>query len=69
MGEDYYPMPLSQLKSDTNLGGYRVGVIEDRLKAAPKYDQHHNWDWNDRTNGRRPFDRPSWFFFGGKAAR
>ena len=33
MGEDYYPLPWSNLKYDTNLGGYRVGVTEDQLKA------------------------------------
>jgi PRC-barrel domain len=29
MGEDYYPMPWPNLKYDTRLGGYRVGVTED----------------------------------------
>ena len=33
MGEDYYPMPWPNLKYDTRLGGYRVGVTEDQLKA------------------------------------
>jgi hypothetical protein len=28
MGEDYYPMPWPNLKYDTALGGYRVGVTE-----------------------------------------
>ena len=28
MGEDYYPMPWPNLKYDTNLGGYRVGITE-----------------------------------------
>jgi hypothetical protein len=35
MGEDYYPMPWPNLKYDTALGGYRVGVTEDHLKGAP----------------------------------
>jgi hypothetical protein len=40
MGEDYYPMPWSTLKYETNLGGYRVGITKDQLEnAAP----HPNW--------------------------
>jgi hypothetical protein len=37
MGQDYYPMPWPNLKYDTRIGGYRVGVTEDQLKGAPKY--------------------------------
>src|SRR5438034_183772 len=48
MGEDYYPMPWASLKYDTNLGGYRVGVTEDQLKGAPKYNRNTEWDWSDR---------------------
>ena len=33
MGEDYYPMPWANLKYDTNLGGYRVGVTENQLRG------------------------------------
>src|ERR1700719_3878247 len=40
MGEDYYPVPWDNLKYDTNLGGYRVGVTEDQLKGAPKYNRN-----------------------------
>jgi PRC-barrel domain len=36
MGEDYYPLPWANLKYDTSLGGYRVGITEDQLKGAPK---------------------------------
>jgi len=36
MGGDYYPMPWPNLKYDTTLGGYRVGVTVDQLKGAPK---------------------------------
>src|SRR6266853_6813365 len=39
IGEDYYPMPWPNLKYDTRLEGYRVGVTEDRLTEAPKYNQ------------------------------
>jgi hypothetical protein len=45
MGEDYYPMPWDNLKYDTNPGGYRVGVTEDQLKGAPKFNRSSDWDW------------------------
>jgi hypothetical protein len=35
VGEDYYPVPWSTLKYDTNLGGYVTGVTEASLKSAP----------------------------------
>lgn len=37
IGEDYYPIPWPQLKYDTDIGGYRVGVTVDTLRGAPKY--------------------------------
>jgi hypothetical protein len=51
MGEDYYPMPWDNLNYDTNPGGYRVGVTEDQLKGAPKFNRSSDWDWSarDRT--------------------
>ena len=36
-GENYYPLQRPQLKYDTRLGGYRIGVTVDQLKGAPKY--------------------------------
>jgi len=54
IGEDYYPMPWTSLKYDTNLGGYRVGVTEDQLTGAPKFNRNTDWDWSDRAR-----DRPS----------
>ena len=33
MGEDYYPLPWANLKYDTSLGGYRVGIRKTSLKA------------------------------------
>ena len=56
IGEDYYPMPWPNLKYDTCLGGYRVGVTEDQLKGAPKYSKDENWDWADAARGRRVDD-------------
>jgi hypothetical protein len=55
MGEDYYPVPWSTLKYDTNLGGYRVNLTEDQLKKAPKYSRSTGWNWN-RENDRRVYD-------------
>jgi hypothetical protein len=56
MGEDYYPLPWSQLKYDTDLGGYRANITEAQLKGAPKYSRSTEWDWSDRTNDRKVYD-------------
>jgi len=55
MGEDYYPMPWSMLKYDTNLGGYRVKLTKDQLDKAPKYSKGTDWNWN-RDNDRQVYD-------------
>jgi hypothetical protein len=55
MGEDYYPMPWSTLKYDTNLGGYRANLTKDQLDKAPKYGKSTDWTW-DRDNDRRVHD-------------
>jgi PRC-barrel domain protein len=49
IGEDYYPLPWSLLTYNERLGGYEVNITEQQLKGAPRYGQHENWDWNDRT--------------------
>jgi hypothetical protein len=63
MGEDYYPVPWSTLKYDTNLGGYRTNLTETQLKGAPKYSKSTDWNWN-RDNDRRVYDyyraQPYW---------
>ena len=64
MGEDYYPMPWPNLKYDTRLGGYRVGVTEDQLKGAPKFNRNTDWDWSDRARDRSVYDyykTPLWY--------
>ena len=64
IGEDYYPMPWAQLKYDTRLGGYKVGVTEDQLKSAPKFGRYENWDWSNRTNDERVYgyyNTPLWY--------
>ena len=54
VGEDYYPVPWSTLKYDTNLGGYVTGVTADSLKGAPSYARSSDWEWS-RDNDRRVY--------------
>jgi hypothetical protein len=64
MGEDYYPLPWSNLKYDTSLGGYRVGITEDQLKGAPKFNRNTDWDWSDRSRDKAVYDyynKPLWY--------
>jgi hypothetical protein len=56
MGEDYYPLPWPNLKYDTRLEGYRVGVTEDQLKGAPKFNRNTDWNWSDRARDREIYD-------------
>jgi hypothetical protein len=55
VGEDYYPVPWSTLKYDTNLGGYLIGLTKDKLERAPKYNKATSWSWN-RENDRRVYE-------------
>src|ERR1700761_863469 len=47
MGEDYYPLPWPNLKYDTLIDGYRIGVTVDQLKDAPKFNRATDWNWAD----------------------
>jgi sporulation protein YlmC with PRC-barrel domain len=38
IGDRYHPLPWSQLRYDTKLGGYVVGLDRGQLEAAPSYD-------------------------------
>jgi hypothetical protein len=49
IGEDYYPLPWSVLTYNPDLGGYEVNLTQQQLKNAPKYSQHKDWDWSDRS--------------------
>lgn len=42
LGQDHYPIPWAALSYDTALGGYRTGITEDQLRAAPAVTQ----DWS-----------------------
>jgi hypothetical protein len=54
MGEDHYPTPWSNLKYDTNLGGYLVNLTKDQLEKAPSYADENDWQWS-RENDRRVY--------------
>ena len=49
IGDDHYPLPWGSLKYDTNLGGYRTGITEKQLQAAPKYSRDSDWNWEDQN--------------------
>ena len=55
MGEDYYPVPWSTLKYDTNLGGYRGNLTASQLEKAPSYTKSTDWNWN-RENDQRVYN-------------
>lgn len=55
MGNDYYPVPWSQLTYDTRLGGYRTKISRDQFEGAPKYSGD-DWDWEDRSRGRQVYE-------------
>ena len=63
IGEDYYPVPWSQLTYDTSLGGYRTNITKEQLDRAPKYSDSTGWNWS-RDKHRRVYDyyrvRPYW---------
>jgi hypothetical protein len=64
IGEDYFPMPWASLKYDTALGGYRVGITEDQLNNAPRFNRSTDWDWSDRARDRTVYDyykTPLWY--------
>lgn len=52
IGNDHYPLPWQSLKYDTNLGGYRTGITEEKLRGAPKYGNDNAWNWNDPARAR-----------------
>jgi hypothetical protein len=52
IGEDYYPIPWSNLKYDNRVGGYVVGITEEQLKSAPKFSKNTDWDWSNRERDR-----------------
>ena len=63
IGDDYYPVPWSMLKYDTNLGGYRVSLTKDQPFKRPdgytadiRYDpERRNWS-NQRVGSALRFN-------------
>jgi hypothetical protein len=48
IGTDHYPVPWKALRYDSDLGGYRSDINENRLKGAPKHGTETIFDWNAR---------------------
>ncbi len=51
IGDKYHPLPWSQLKYDTDQGGYVVNLDRSRLEGAPAYAANEMSVWDD-TRGR-----------------
>ena len=45
IGDRYHPLPWSQLRYETRLGGYVVGLDRGQLEAAPNYDEADLGAW------------------------
>jgi hypothetical protein len=64
MGKDRRPLPWGMLRYDTQLGGYVVGIDENKLKGAPAYEDSPDFNWNDEEWGRRMHEyyqvAPTW---------
>jgi hypothetical protein len=52
LAHSHYPIPWAALKYDTNLGGYRTGITEGRLRDAPEFsdDSWEDRDWEARAH-------------------
>lgn len=50
IGHSHFPIPWPALKYDPNIGGYRTGITEDQLKAAPS-NADWNREWETRVHG------------------
>jgi sporulation protein YlmC with PRC-barrel domain len=51
IGDRYHPLPWSQLRYDTQLGGYVVGLDRGQLEAAPTYDEADLGVWGGSHAG------------------
>lgn len=43
IGTDYYPVPWKQLRYDTTLEGYVIGLTREQLQGAPSYAPSAEW--------------------------
>jgi len=48
IGKDHFPVPWNLLRFDSELGGYRSDISENRLHGAPKHGTETIFDWNAR---------------------
>ncbi|WP_419757759.1 PRC-barrel domain-containing protein [Acidisoma sp.] len=55
IGDRYHPLPWNQLRYNTELGGYVVGLDRRQLEAAPNYDATDLDVWGG--SGTRDVDR------------
>lgn len=63
MGESQHPLPWSQLKYDTGMGGYVVNLDKKKLEGAPTYDRGEPFEWTP-DYGRKVdkyYDTPSYW--------
>ena len=65
MGDDYHPLPWSELKYDTNMGGYVVNSSTQKLKASPSYAPGTEPAWqdpkyNEEVYGYYGKEKPFW---------
>ena len=51
----FYPLHWDQLRFDSRLGGYRVNITEEGLKALGSWDR--DMHWNERRDRDREIDR------------
>jgi hypothetical protein len=56
IGDNYYPLPWSMLRYDTNVGGYVVNLDKKMLEGAPSYEPRERINWDDQEWGRRVHD-------------
>jgi len=56
IGEQYHPLPWSQLDYDTDQGGYVVNLTTETLEGAPTYDAKTPPAWGDRVYEQRIHD-------------
>ena len=52
LAHNYYPIPWTALKYETELGGYRTGITESQLREAPEFsdDIMEDRDWETKTH-------------------
>lgn len=55
MGENYHTVPWEKLDYDTELGGYKLDVSEEKLKSAPTFSADEVTALNDREFEHRVY--------------